>query len=224
MNKIIRISLIFIALLLLFFLFKSKLNHNPKNSNSTPNISPTEEDETDQSKSSGTFIDSRDNHQYNWVKIGNQVWMKENLAFKPQSDYWSYDNQDSNVNTYGYLYSWQIAQSICPQDWHLPKREEWQTLNKQWDQHSGNKLKEKGTTHWQSPNAESTNESHFTGLPGGANFDGSFSSQGRSGFWWSSTEIDDQNAYAFVLESKNPGISWYSGTKTRGLSIRCIKN
>jgi len=224
MHKAIRIILIFVALLLLLFLFGSKLNHNSEKPDSTTNTTPTKESKKDQPKSSGQFIDNRDNHQYNWVKIGTQTWMAENLAFKPQSDYWSYNNQDSNVDTYGYLYTWQIAQSICPQGWHLPTKEEWQTLNKNWKLHSGNKLKEKGTAHWQSPNAEATNESHFTALPGGANFDGSFSSQGRSGFWWSSTEIDDKNAYAFVLRAKDPGISWYSGSKTRGLSVRCIKN
>jgi hypothetical protein len=33
---------------------------------------------------SGTFIDSRDNHEYKWVRLGDQIWMAENLAYLPR--------------------------------------------------------------------------------------------------------------------------------------------
>jgi len=80
---------------------------------------------------SGTFIDSRDGNEYNWVQIGDQVWMAENLAYLPSvnmvadgsedaagSYYYVYGYNGTNVadakatanyTTYGVLYNWTAA-------------------------------------------------------------------------------------------------------------------
>ncbi|MFA5816806.1 MAG: FISUMP domain-containing protein, partial [Bacteroidales bacterium] len=77
----------------------------------------------------GSFIDSRDNTVYNWVKIGNQVWMSENLAYLPSVSssttgsgtlpYYYVQGYEgvnifdaiptSNYQTYGVLYNWPAA-------------------------------------------------------------------------------------------------------------------
>jgi uncharacterized protein (TIGR02145 family) len=84
-----------------------------------------------------------------------------------------------NYTTYGVLYNWNAAmdgastssanpsgvQGVCPTSWHLPSDVEWTVLTDLLGGESvaGGKLKETGTTHWNSPNTGATN----SGLPGG---------------------------------------------------------
>ena len=76
-----------------------------------------------------TFKDERDGQEYRYVQIGDQVWMKENLRFKPEDGvYWSYNDDEARGDTMGYLYDFERACDVCPPGWHLPAAAEWDTL------------------------------------------------------------------------------------------------
>lgn len=178
------------------------------------------------SQETGTFTDSRDGKIYKTVKIGTQTWMAENLAFKAVSGCWTYNNNDGLVNSYGYLYSWETARKSCPAGWHLPSYGEWKELIDYLGGESiaGGKLK--STSWWESPNSGANNSSGFLALPGGYhNYDGSFSSDGTIGIWWSSTDHGENIGYAFNVSYDDETVfsSFYNGS-TFAYSVRCVKD
>ncbi len=98
------------------------------------------------------FVDSRDNKEYEAVRISSKIWMAENLAYLPrvspsfdQGGMWVYGysgfdpaaaKATENYTKYGCLYDWPTATSpnngngrdICPPGWHLPDDDEWKSL------------------------------------------------------------------------------------------------
>jgi uncharacterized protein (TIGR02145 family) len=170
----------------------------------------------------GSMTD-HDGNTYKTVIIGTQIWMAENLkttkynngeligtttpattdiSDEPTPKYqWAYDGNEGNVATYGRLYTWYAvndSRNVCPTGWHVPSDPEWTTLTTYLGGESvaGSKLKETGTTHWQSPNTGATNETGFTALPGSLRYqDGMFDFIGGYGYWWSSTEHDPPTAW-----------------------------
>jgi uncharacterized protein (TIGR02145 family) len=109
----------------------------------------------------------------------------------------------------------------------VPSYAEWTVLSDYLGGESvaGGKMKSTGTQYWESPNAAATNESGFSGLPGGFRYlVGTFGSIGEGGYWWSSTENDAYVAWYRLLSFNNGNVSSLVYSKERGLSVRCLRD
>lgn len=150
-----------------------------------------------------------------------------------------YDNNNPSYTPslapYGKLYNWYAvidSRNICPCNWHVPTWEEWTILTDYLTdtlvEFTGGKMKSTGTEYWHTPNALATNESGFSGLPGGFRATGAydgFDGFGYFGHWWSSTE-GFSNGYGPLRKrtlSYSDGIV-NSSDQGSGLSVRCIKD
>lgn len=191
--------------------------------------------------SSDVFRDERDGRQYRIVSIGSQVWMAENLAYRPnQGGCWEYDGAPEKAKEYGYLYDWETARVVPPKGWHLPTDEEWRaleaTIGMSRDErgntdyrgdalNAGGKLKSR-THHWQQPNQGAMDEYSFAALPGGYRFYkfGIFDQGGKSAFFWTCSTADAGTAYKRGLYFKFPGILRDADNKGNGFSVRCVKD
>jgi len=203
----------------------------------------------------GTVTDV-DGNIYKTVKIGSQWWMAENLKVThyrngdllpnyTDSLMWSntlngarcYYNNDSIVyaSVYGALYNWYAindSRQISPLGWHVPSDAEWIILLNYLGglNIASGKMKETGTSHWQSPNSGANNSSGFTALPGGGRVnqlqqDFYFIYLGLSCDFWSSTENEAQFASGFDMSFYDETVGYSTGNKfTYGASIRCIKD
>lgn len=77
----------------------------------------------------GTYIDQRDQNSYGWIRLGQQVWMTDNMRFQMEGA--TIPAFDSLLPPdYGFLYNAYAASQVCPEGWHLPDDAEWMELER----------------------------------------------------------------------------------------------
>ena len=194
-----------------------------------------------------------DGNIYHIVTIGTQVWMVENLKTTKYNDgtpipnitdnttwygrysaaaYCWYNNDLATYKpAYGALYNWSAVNTgkLAPQGWHVPTDLEWSTLTSYLggEAIAGGKLKEIGKTYWVNFNIGATNETGFSGLPGGnRNGDGTFTGIGNGGLFWSSTwdAISSKIWYRELLGQNAAVLRNSLDLRIFGLSVRCVKD
>ena len=191
----------------------------------------------------GEFLDKRDDQVYRTIVISNHVWTAQNMNYKIETEEdseetnWCYGNDPERCQELGRLYTWEAAQKVCPEGWHLPTADEWAELLKDHSCNvevyqdtilifncSGGELKSSeiwGKTY--------TNSYGFSVVPAGIRYTDGTTSYGFYSYkkfaeFWSATEFEEPSAYAIVFNDSSDDASlWPHNKNEYGFSVRCVK-
>jgi uncharacterized protein (TIGR02145 family) len=203
---------------------------------------------------SNCFTDSRDGKIYRILKIGDQTWMAENLAYLPavnrvsESQFegkcfyvYGYDGTDmkeaatsDNYVKYGVLYNWEAALNSCPAGWHLPTDTEWKEMEK----YLGMNTEEAGKRNWRNSGKvgdklksvtgwitnRGTGETGFSAIPAGCRGYEEYGSLGFCAYFWTASPVGGDNSWRRSLCGDDSGSNREEERRYFGLSVRCVKD
>lgn len=208
----------------------------------------------------GYLTDDRDGQIYRTVGIGSQTWMAQNLNFKGSGadSGWACGTSADSARKYGRVYRWASAMGLdsscnrafcgdgiamhqqgrCPEGWHVPSDEEWQSLEVAAGMDSATAasgggrgivagVKLKSTWGWTGTNnsRNGTDVFGFRLLPAGIFSSGSLHDVRALTSLWSASEVE--SSYAWYRTFGYTDESVYrnnSESKGYGFSLRCIQN
>jgi uncharacterized protein (TIGR02145 family) len=179
------------------------------------------------------LTDIRDGKVYPTLQIGSQCWMAADLNFgttispdKHQRDNCipeGYYNPASSIQYPASAYQWdelmsyddtQASQGLCPPGWHVPTEADWTTLFANYlnNGYAGNALKASGFSGF---NAE---------LWGARLMNRNWYFPGFATYYWSSTAVGTEKAWAHAMNDPDPSVSYYPSLRTNAFAVRCLKD
>jgi uncharacterized protein (TIGR02145 family) len=197
-----------------------------------------------------SFVFLSNAEKYKTVKIGDQVWMLENLnvdhfrngeaihhavtadewvrAGKEGKAAWCYyENKQENAARYGKLYNWYAVtdpRGLAPQGFRVSTDADWRVVTDFLGGEDAAGTKMKSPTGWLA-DGNGTNESGFGGLPGGSrNLYGEFQYGHQTAYWWTSTAQDRELAWYRVIDQSPYYVYRTNYSKANGLSVRCVED
>lgn len=209
-------------------------------------------------------VTDQDGNVYPVVQIGSQCWMAVNLRTKHYSDgtvistsnsrsyyypyYYDYSSSNIPLVQRGYLYNWKAtmngsstegAQGVCPTGWHVPTRNEYDTMiSAAGASYTTGAVYLSGSCLWNgltsatdgmTPNSYNNpdrNNSGFSAVPAGYffNIGSSYQEAGRWARFWSST-LDDPNArFYYIIYNDNHVYDIGRENTECAHSVRCLRD
>lgn len=206
--------------------------------------------ETEDNCEYGVLTDARDGHSYKTVKIGDQVWMVDNLNFETDGSFCLNDSLE-NCEKFGRLYTWAVVmdsvglfgtngkgcgkdttcsvkfpvRGICPEGWHVPEKDEFFLLIRVVTDTSKGinpALALKSTSGW-SEDVNGLDAFGFNASPvGEKDLFGDFSYSTFSQSFWCANESSSGSSAFAGFQGTLDGVVMGSCDKRYAFPIRCI--
>lgn len=163
---------------------------------------------------------------------------------------WCYENDPDNCEIFGRLYTWAAAfdsialsdggndmncgdgqacdlpekvQGVCPDGWHLPTKDEWNTLftTVGGKDDAGKILRSRSGWH---NGSNGTDGVGFCALPAGTGSQRSFQNSGHRASFWVGTENVSERGWNVVMHYYSDKAGFGNAYKRGGLAVRCLKD
>lgn len=160
-----------------------------------------------------------DDYSYTVVPYNEVLWTTVNMRSSINKsgveveNFFYQNNQDFEEN-HGRLYTWEVAQNICPNGWHLPSTTEWEELASLYggESKAGKHLKLTGDSEFKAT------------YSGSRNSIGQYELIGYEGFYWTTDEFSADKAYAKKIVYSSDSLKETVIPKDVACSVRCVKN
>lgn len=175
-------------------------------------------------KPSNSYKDPRDKQKYRTIKVGDRIWFADNLNYKMDGSF-CYKEDESNCQAYGRLYTWDAAVNACPQGFHLPTDDDFQSLWQAAGADFNAAYLLKAEYGW-SGETNGNDTLKFSAMPAGNRFDDeTYGNLSKFAFFWSSeASTEKQNARVWYMTSKSMAFSFMNKPKIYGFSVRCVQS
>lgn len=179
-----------------------------------------------------TFVDARDGQKYRTVDVGDKTWLAENLNYEAEDSWW-YEEEPSNGDKFGRLYTWEAVLAACPEGWHIADVIDWQELAESvggsWMTIGGGPTGGDGSTETFEKLIDG-GESGFDALLGGMRDSGfnAFFEKMQNGFYWGQSP-DGSKVYTYGFSAKMGGrivrfMVANEADRENAISCRCVRN
>jgi uncharacterized protein (TIGR02145 family) len=175
-------------------------------------------------KPSNSYKDPRDKQKYRTIKVGSRLWLADNLNYKMDGSF-CYKDDESQCMAYGRLYTWDAAVNACPQGFHLPTDDDFQSLWQAAGADFNASYLLKSAYGW-SGETNGSDTLKFSAMPAGNRFDDeTYGNLSKFAFFWSSeASKEKQNARVWYMTSKSMSFSFMNKPKIFGFSVRCVQS
>ncbi|MBC5619874.1 fibrobacter succinogenes major paralogous domain-containing protein [Butyricimonas hominis] len=181
----------------------------------------------------GTWVNPQDGNTYHWVRYGNQDWLCENMRTETAPGTFFKDEKyitEENLSKYGYVYTFEGANSLAVEEWRLPTDEDWKAL----EHHLGMSRQDCDAEEWRGDFEGQLMMQGNTGSGLGLTCSGYYYTTGGSGvrnfmvdgIYWTSTLDSRTSGYAWtrMISYNRSDIRRFSMMTAKGLSVRLVRD